>query len=120
MPTKEEQTIRSNALTLVNDARETEGREPLDALPAGRRGVPRSCPITLALHARSVEAASASFVNKERAEAAKDAWGAASGPFRTDHIRYRVELPVGLSYFIRAFDDGAYPDLDLEAEENGA
>jgi hypothetical protein len=115
MPTKEEQTIRSNALTLVNEAREALGRDALDELP---RGVPRQkkfCPVACAIEGASVTDQVIRFPEEASARAVADAWGRFchknAALCSTD---YEVFLPEALHTFVLFFDTGGLPQLIKE------
>jgi hypothetical protein len=115
MPNEEEQIIRSNALALVNEAREALGRDALDELP---RGVPRQkkfCPVACAIEGANVTDQVIRFPEEASTRAVADVWGRScrkdAALWSTD---YEVLLPEALRTFVLFFDMGDFPQLIKE------
>lgn len=88
-----------DVLDWVNRARAEyliDGGEPLDALPMGARDRACECPIALALGGRGSVAVVSTYIYFER-------------------VDKHVYPPEYVQRFIRAFDDGEIPELDVDA-----
>lgn len=89
--------LKEAALEFVNEVRRDTGREPLSELPKGYRGASRSCPIANALNSTfDANVGPRSIVLTPP-----------GGPV------YRTTPPEAVTQFIKRFDAGRIPELDL-------
>lgn len=95
----------------VNAAREALGLDHLDALPHGNPGFALSCPLSVALDAM-VGVDGACFTDEQKAKQVSRVWGTSCR--RAPNGAWIANLPAALARFVRDFDLGAYPALNLE------
>jgi hypothetical protein len=109
--------LRNNVLHLVNAARRELGLHPLDQLPRGLRTSVAHCPIGLALEGKAevlLKFAAVPRHDQETASALARAWQTRAQ--LDEHYGFWfVPLPEALRRFVRDFDDGNFPELDVEA-----
>lgn len=105
-------TDLEGVLGLVNSARAAMGKEPLQALPRGRRGSSSDCVLarSLGMSFGNRSAWAVDGPRRERREAAlmlAGAWQVHAGVVN----RRSVQLPESLREFVSGFDAGQFPEL---------
>ena len=92
----------NDVLAAVNTIRELWGAPTIAEIPPGRRACPFNCPL-----------ASALSTDEYNCEVAQRLYRCVPGTHRSVRI---YERPVILRDFIAAFDQGEYPELELEPD----
>jgi hypothetical protein len=109
--------LRNNVLHLVNAARRELGLPLLDQLPRGLRASAAHCPIALALDEKAEilpKAAAVPGNDRKTASALARAWQTRA-QLDEHYGVWLVPLPEALRRFVTDFDDGNFPELEVEA-----
>jgi hypothetical protein len=109
--------LRNNVLHLVNAARRELGLPPLEQLPRGLRASAAHCPIALALDQKAEVLPKAAAVpghDRETASALARAWRT-QAQLDEHYGVWFVPLPEALRRFVADFDDGNFPELEVDA-----
>lgn len=104
---------KARALESINVARMALGMYPIAELPKGEREQPCACPVSRALGEIHIGKFAVGLSRCETADKLGDAWDTSITRHRGRNTwTATVELPGVLKSFVKAFDEGDFPELE--------
>ena len=110
-PKRKPKAVPKKVLAFVNKIRAAMMLPPLTKLPKGEPNQPHSCPIANALSGKNIDDVEVNSTHIS-AHGHMPATTVIPGVTVSGDVDVELDAPEHVSRFIRAFDDGEYPQLE--------